>query len=52
MPLALALVPAALLGKAIGTRSLKRVSENAFRALTLVILTGSLGVATAVWALL
>ena len=52
--LALLLVPAAILGKALGTALLRRVSEKAFRALTLgiVLLTGSLGVATALWALL
>jgi uncharacterized membrane protein YfcA len=54
LPLAAALVPAAVVGKAIGTAFLKRISENAFRALSLglVILAGTLGVATAVWALL
>ncbi|HET7480134.1 MAG TPA: sulfite exporter TauE/SafE family protein [Rubrobacteraceae bacterium] len=54
LPLALALIPASFLGKALGTSFLKRFSENAFRVLTLVIviLTGALGVATAVWALL
>lgn len=54
IPLGLALVPAAIAGKAIGTVLLKHVSENAFRAVTLglVILTGTLGVTTAVWALL
>ncbi len=54
VPLGLLLVPAAILGKAGGTALLKRVSERAFRAVTLglVILTGTLGVATAVWALL
>jgi uncharacterized protein len=53
-PLALALIPAAFLGKAVGTALLKRVSERAFRTISLgiVILTGSLGVATALWALL
>ena len=53
-PLALALVPAAFVGKTIGTSFLKRVSENGFRAISLglVILTGTLGVMTAVWALL
>ncbi len=52
-PLALALVPAAFLGKLVGTALLKRISENSFRAFTLgiVILTGTLGVATAIWAL-
>jgi uncharacterized membrane protein YfcA len=53
-PLALALIPAAFLGKAIGTALLKKVSERAFRTISLgiVILTGSLGVATALWALI
>jgi hypothetical protein len=43
-----------MIGKAIGTAFLKRISENSFRALSLglVILTGALGVATAAWALL
>ncbi len=52
--LALLLVPAAILGKVVGTALLRRVSEKAFRTLTLgiVLLTGSLGVATALWALL
>ncbi len=51
--LALVLVPAAIVGKMVGTAFLKRVSERAFRALSLglVILTGTLGVATALWAL-
>jgi uncharacterized protein len=54
VPLALALIPAAFLGKAIGTAMLKRISEGAFRVATLgiVILTGTLGVVTAAWALL
>lgn len=54
VPLGLVLVPAAIVGKAIGTALLKRVSEEAFRAITLglVILTGTLGVMTAAWALL
>lgn len=54
LPLAAALIPAAMLGKAIGTAFLKRISEGAFRSLSLglVILTGTLGVATAAWALL
>jgi len=54
VPLGLLLVPAAIAGKAVGTALLKRVSERAFRTVTLglVILTGTLGVATAVWALL
>jgi uncharacterized protein len=44
----------ALVGKAIGTAFLNRISENAFRVLSLgiVLLTGTLGVATALWALL
>ena len=51
--LALILVPAAIVGKLVGTAFLKKVSEKAFRALSLgiVILTGALGVATALWAL-
>ena len=54
VPLGLLLVPAAIVGKALGTALLKHVSEGAFRAVTLglVILTGALGVSTAVWALL
>ncbi len=54
VPLGLLLVPAAIVGKALGTALLRRVSEGAFRAVTLglVILTGTLGVATAAWALL
>jgi uncharacterized membrane protein YfcA len=54
VPLALALIPAAFLGKAIGTAMLKRISEGAFRVVTLgiVILTGTLGAVTAAWALL
>jgi uncharacterized membrane protein YfcA len=54
VPLMLALIPAAFLGKAIGTAMLNRISEKAFRTTTLVIviLTGTLGVATAVWALI
>ena len=54
VPLALALVPAAFLGKVLGTALLKRVSDKTFRAVTLgvVILTGTLGAATAAWALL
>jgi uncharacterized protein len=52
--LMLVLIPAAFLGKVIGTAMLKRISEKTFRTITLgiVILTGSLGVATAAWALL
>jgi uncharacterized protein len=54
LPLAAALVPSAIVGKAIGTTFLKRISESTFRTLSLglVILTGALGVATAAWALL
>lgn len=54
VPLGLLLVPAAIAGKAVGTALLGRVSERVFRAVTLglVILTGTLGVATAVWALI
>ncbi len=54
VPLMLALVPAAFVGKAIGTAMLGRISEKTFRVVTLsiVILTGTLGVATAAWALL
>jgi uncharacterized membrane protein YfcA len=54
VPLMLILIPAAFLGKAIGTAMLKKTSEKAFRTITLgiVILTGTLGVATATWALL
>ena len=53
VPLGLVLVPAAIVGKAIGTALLKHVSEKVFRAVTLglVILTGTLGFVTAVWAL-
>lgn len=53
VPLALALVPAAFLGKILGTALLSRISEKAFRVTTLgvVLLTGSLGAATALWAL-
>lgn len=54
IPLALALVPAAFLGKVLGTRILARISDKTFRAVTLgvVILTGTLGAVTAAWALL
>ena len=54
VPLGLLLIPAAIAGKAAGTKLLERVSEKAFRAVTLglVILTGTLGIATAAWALL
>jgi uncharacterized protein len=53
IPVALALVPAALLGKALGTNTLERISETLFRKLTLlfIFVTGALGVATAAWAL-
>ena len=52
--LAFALVPAALLGKLVGTALLGRISEKTFRRATLVItlLTGALGFATALWALI
>lgn len=54
IPLALALVPAAFLGKVLGTALLKHLSDKTFRAVTLgvVILTGTLGAVTAAWALL
>jgi uncharacterized membrane protein YfcA len=54
LQLMLALIPAAFLGKAIGTAMLKKTSEKTFRTITLgiVVLTGTLGVATATWALL
>lgn len=54
VPLGLLLIPAAIAGKAVGTALLKHVSEKMFRAITLglVILTGTLGVATALWGLL
>jgi uncharacterized protein len=54
VPLGLVLIPAAIAGKAVGTALLRHVSEKAFRAITLglVILTGTLGVATAAWALM
>lgn len=47
------LIPAAIVGKVLGTSLLRRFSERAFRAFSLgmVILTGALGVATALWAL-
>jgi uncharacterized protein len=50
--LVLALVPAGFLGKILGTTLLKRTSERAFRVISLgvVILTGALGVAAALWA--
>ena len=54
LQLAAVLIPAAIVGKAIGTAALKMISEVAFRKISLgiVILTGSLGVATAAWALI
>lgn len=54
LQLAAILIPAAIVGKAIGTAALKKISENAFRKISLgiVIFTGSLGVATAAWALI
>ena len=54
VPLGLLLIPAAIAGKATGTALLERVSETAFRDITLglVILTGTLGITTAAWALL
>ena len=54
LQLAAVLIPAAIVGKAIGTAALKMISEVAFRKISLgiVIFTGSLGVATATWALL
>jgi uncharacterized membrane protein YfcA len=52
-PLALFLVAATLVGKALGTALLERVSQEAFRAVVLgtVVLAGALGVATALRAL-
>jgi len=54
LPLAAILVPAAIVGKALGTAILKRMSEGTFRtvSLGLVIFPAVLGVATALWALL
>ena len=54
LQLAAVLIPAAIVGKAIGTAALKKISEVAFRKISLgiVIFTGSLGVATAAWALI
>ena len=51
--LAAILIPAAIVGKAVGTAALKKISEDAFRKISLgvVVFTGSLGVATAAWAL-
>ena len=53
-PLTLALVPAALLGKLAGTALVERISEKTFSlaSLSIVLLTGALGVATALHALL
>jgi uncharacterized membrane protein YfcA len=53
VPLGLLLIPAAIAGKAAGTKLLERVSEKTFRAITLglVILTGTLGITTAALAL-
>lgn len=53
IPLAAAIVPASLVGKSLGTALLKRLSESRFRLLTLgiVLLTGALGAATALLAL-
>jgi uncharacterized membrane protein YfcA len=54
LPLAAVLIPAAMVGKAIGTAALRKISEDAFRKISLgiVTFTGSLGVVTAAWALL
>ncbi len=54
LPLAAILIPAAIVGKTLGTAILKKLSEGTFRtvSLGLVIFTGALGVATALWALL
>jgi uncharacterized membrane protein YfcA len=54
LSLALAIVPAAFLGKLLGTALLTRISEKTFRYVSLVftLLTGALGVATAIWALI
>jgi uncharacterized membrane protein YfcA len=53
LPLAAALVPAAVAGKALGASFVGRISERTFRAASLatVALTGALGVATALRAL-
>lgn len=52
--IAAALIPASFLGKTIGTALVKRLSNNAFRKITLgvVMLTGALGVMTATLTLL
>jgi hypothetical protein len=54
LPALVLLVAATLLGKTLGTTVLGRVSQKAFRAVVVgtVVLTGALGVATAVRALL
>lgn len=54
VPVSIILIPAAILGKILGTAILKRVSETSFRKLTLLFtfVTGALGLATATWALL
>lgn len=51
---AAALVPAAFIGKTLGTALVKRLSDEAFRRITLavVLLTGVLGVLTAIRALM
>lgn len=51
--MAAVLVPAAFFGKMLGTAFVKRLSNESFRKITLgiVLLTGALGVTTAVWAL-
>jgi len=48
-----ALVPAALLGRLLGMAMARRVTATAFRRVTLVLLllTGALGVANALWSL-
>lgn len=53
LPLAAALVPAAFIGKALGTVLLRKVSERRFRliALGVTALTGALGALTALWTL-
>jgi uncharacterized membrane protein YfcA len=53
LPLAAVLVPAAVAGKVLGASFVGRISERAFRAASLatVVLTGALGVATALLAL-
>ena len=53
-PLALFLMAATLVGKALETKLLERVPPKAFRVVVLatVVLAGAMGVATATWALL